>query len=53
MIDRPGKHPSTVGTEHRLEAYATLARRVVALGSWSSRQVLFRYRSTLRKVSVA
>ena len=21
--------------EHRLEAYATLARRVVALGSWS------------------
>jgi hypothetical protein len=38
---------------HRLEAYATLARCVVAVGSRSSRQLLLRHRSILRRVSVA
>ena len=32
IIDCPAKHRSTVRTEHRLEAYATLHRRVVTPG---------------------
>ncbi len=28
-----------IGTEHRLEAYATLVSRVVAVGSWASARV--------------
>jgi hypothetical protein len=35
------------------KAYAKLARRLVTLGSWSLRQVLFGDRSILRRVSVA
>jgi hypothetical protein len=29
-----GKHRSTMRTEHRLEAYGTLRRRVVTAGAW-------------------
>jgi hypothetical protein len=32
IIDCPSKHRSTMATEHRLEAYATLSRRVATSG---------------------
>jgi hypothetical protein len=34
---------------HRLEAYATLARRVVGVGSRTSRQVILKHRSIINK----
>jgi hypothetical protein len=46
-----GESPHAI--RHRLEAYATLARCVVDLGSWSLRRVLFKHGFTLRKASVA